>query len=196
MKIGIDVDGCLADFNTDYIAHIVKTTGVDLFPPRPFDIPTWDYPAYYGYTKEQTAKAWGLVLEHELFWYSLVPYPGVIETLERLSRLRHQGHDIYFITNRPGNRSKRQTESWLQSFGYLGPTVLISADKAGCAHVLSLDAYVDDKWENAVGVERLGYVNTFLVDRPWNTKYHELQNTQISRVSSVGVMLNKLKFPA
>ncbi len=50
LKIGVDVDWVLANFNDSFIERVIKVTGEDKFPPRPFDITTWDYPQVYGYS--------------------------------------------------------------------------------------------------------------------------------------------------
>ena len=57
MRIGFDVDGVLADFNKRFIERVIAITGRDLFPPRPFDIPTWNYPEHYGYTAEESMQS-------------------------------------------------------------------------------------------------------------------------------------------
>ncbi len=173
MRIGIDVDGVLADFNRSFIERVIEVTGKDLFPPRPFDIPTWDYPQHYGYTNTECSLVWENIKTDDSFWYQLFPYDGAPEFLSKL----HGGHhDIYFITSRPGLNTKSQTENWLEfhHYGmdtevYSYPTVLISSDKGGCAKALKLDLYIDDRTENCLDVNHASPgTRTIMLARPWN----------------------------
>lgn len=180
-RIGCDIDGCLADFNQAFINLIVKETGVDLFPPRPFDIPTWHYPQLYGYTnKDHLNKVWDIIGESETFWQTLQPYPETLEAIMQLYGRILAGDDVYFITTRPSKNNpsaKHQTERWLmnQTIGQLSvwadfyPTVLVTGDKGPIAKALNLTHFIDDKKENCIDVA-LASTSTkiYLLDRPWN----------------------------
>lgn len=173
MRIGFDVDGVLADFNTSFIERCIEVTGKDLFPPRPFEIPTWHYPQLYGYTEAEmdfvNGPVWGSVKSDPTFWRFLPGYDWTPEVLDALRGLQNNGHDIYFVTDRAGVNPKRQTEDFLRALGFHFPTVLISGKKALVAEALRLDLYVDDRFENAVSVgQGVPACKTFLLNRPWN----------------------------
>lgn len=196
MRIGIDVDGVLADFNKTFIERVISVTGVDLFPARPFNIRTWNYPESYGYTKEQVDDVWQVIKADRLFWGSLEKYPTTLADLDCLThRIIVEHDDVYFITARPGVEAKYQTEMWIQHRSLYGaatwiPTVLISSHKGLCAQALDLDIYIDDRWENVAQVNGMHWRNekprckTFLMDRPWNQEY-DAERNGIARVSSV-----------
>lgn len=211
MRIGIDIDGVLADFNTGFIERAIAVTGKDLFPARPFDIPEWNYPEHYGYSDAEISAIWENIAADSTFWLKLPPYPNAMGVLERLRVLTDMGHDIYFITSRPGVVSKRQSEIWLGTHGgdfLQTPTVLISGKKGASASALDLHAYIDDRYENVVDVSRERWVKTdenpvgasktlvFLVNQPWNTgRAHWdaiLKTLSVWRVSSVDEMLNQV----
>lgn len=160
---------------------------MDLFPPRPFDIPVWNYPEHYGYNAAQMSAVWESVKNDPKFWLKLGPYPEASAALAGLNGKIMDGDDVYFITSRLGVEAKSQTESWLRLWGFENiPTVLISSAKGLCAQALKLDLYIDDRWENAVDVAGKheiidntvtwvqSNVLTCLIDRPWNQgKDHE-----------------------
>ncbi len=189
MRIGVDIDGVLAQFNDAYIEKCIEVTGKDLFPPRPFDILTWNYPESFGYSKEEMSVVWGDIKASNWFWLKLKAYPETSNALDtlRIREWRH-GDEVYFITARPGVRVKAQTEDWIRSHcfyeEYRTPTVLISSLKGLCAQALKLDAYIDDRKENVWDVVGTG-TRTFVMDRPWN----QGNFTDIQRVSSIQEML-------
>lgn len=174
MIYGIDVDGVLADFNDAYITCVIDVAGKDRFPPRPFDIPTWNYPEHYGYSKDVVSASWAQIKADPMFWQRLPSYPHTERMLFHLLKLTYKRNDIYFITARVGVDVKVQTERWLQAYAWGGfaidkPTVLISSDKGGCAKALHLDYYIDDKTENCEDVvSRSPSTTVHLFDQPWN----------------------------
>lgn len=167
MIIGVDVDGCLADFNRDYIEKVIEVSGRDLFPPRPFDIPCWSYPEHYGYTKKEVSSTWEAIKESRNYWVNLMGYPateGFLEFLESIDGY----NDIYFVTSRVGVSVKVQTETWLYEHGFDSPTVLISSEKGLCANALRMDYYIDDKNENVRDVVEVSGADCFMLAQPWN----------------------------
>lgn len=166
-------DGVLADFNTSFIDRVVKVTGRDLFPERPFDIPCWDYPQHYGYSSEEVSAVWDAIVKDNKFWQMLFPYDGTIVFLDELRGRALANHDdVYFITSRPGIDAKRQTERWLRACGWSDtPTVLISSRKGHACYTVDADFYIDDKPENLFDVRKeSARTVTMLLNQPWNTK--------------------------
>jgi uncharacterized HAD superfamily protein len=150
MKLGIDIDGCLANFTESY-ANLLISIGGDRLPAdwrtnRDFpDI--WDWDKKYGYTSEQRNKAWEHIKSTD-FWFELQPLPQAPIAIEVLDQLADD-HEVYFITHRMGKQAKQQTEDWLFGQGFVtrDATVLIAGDdKTPIVQGLNLDFYIDDKW--------------------------------------------------
>lgn len=205
MRLGIDVDGVLADFNHSFIDKAIEVTGEDRFPPRPFDIQTWNYPEHYGYTDEQVSATWNAIKQSETFWKLLPLYPWTQETLDRLYTLKCQGHDIYFPTSRVGKSCKFQTESWLSRLGFKNPTVLVTSRKGYTALALDLDTYIDDNTENCQDVvkvlnngrfvrgQEFGHP-VYMLAQPWNTNsgLPELSRCKLKRIGTPLQMLDEI----
>jgi uncharacterized HAD superfamily protein len=202
MRLGIDVDGVLADFNNSFIDRVVQVCKRDLFPLRPFEIPTWDYPQHYGYTDAEIERVWADIKKDPFFWETLPTYPETAQALHDLQKRATMFRDeIYFITSREGKWPKIQTERWLRAKNILNistqdefrPTVLVSSDKGACADALELDFYIDDKWSNCTDVAMNRSTGVYMVDRPWNREYHSKNVWKISIVPTVLDMLKELR---
>lgn len=170
MKLGVDVDGVLADFNGNFIERYITVIGEDKFPARPFEIKSWNYPEDdYGYSVEQTGNVWSSIKRDRSFWQDLPPYEDTHDAMRQLSRLSWEEHDIYFITSRMGVKAKQQTEDWIMNNGFSDyPTVLISSEKGLCARALKLDFYIDDRTENCEDVRDHAMANCVMLARSWN----------------------------
>lgn len=193
MRIGVDVDGVLADFNTAFIALNKRVTGRDLYPEH-YEPTTWDFPESLGYTKAEVSAVWDVIKRDPSFWATLPAYRTTVDDLDTLSLLEFRGSvDIYFITNRMGISAKNQTERFLTALSVFLPTVLLTAHKGLAAQTLDLTHYIDDKWENCLDVVSVGKTRTFIMDRPWNQhSLAEDASHHLTRVSSVRAALRSL----
>lgn len=169
MRIGIDIDGILADFYSPYEKLHIQVAG-DRFGSQRFPEvwpQIWDWPSLFGYTEEDTSAVWQLILADPDFWMDL----GTLPDFNALSFELMHHNEVYFITDRRGVSPKRQTECWFASRGWI-PTVLVSAQKGLCCKALKLDLYIDDKGENIQAVEAESPdTRAYLLDRPYNQAF-------------------------
>lgn len=167
LRIGLDVDGVLANFNSAYREILIEVSGRDLIP-EVFEPPCWEYAPAYGYTKDEDRAAWSAIRNDPFFWRKLGVLPGAQELLNDIDDVRHA---VYFITTRLGTQVKHQTESWLRDY-VANPAVLIaksSADKGRLAEGLDLTHFVDDKPENCIAVkEAVPGCRVFLLSYAYN----------------------------
>jgi 5'(3')-deoxyribonucleotidase len=163
--LGIDIDGVLADFNNGFAERLRSITGRDLLPEDVTSPPTWNWPQHYGYTDPEVAATWEHCWKDDEFWRDLSALGRVDEFFDDII----YGNDIYFITARIGVDVKRQTEDWLEMYGFQSPTVLIAYDKGPLAKALKLTHFIDDRDKNCEEVADLSpQTQVFLLDRDYN----------------------------
>jgi uncharacterized HAD superfamily protein len=169
-RVGFDIDGVLANFNSAYMALVRDITGRDLFPVD-YKPHCWAYPEELGYTVEEVKKVWAHITNSDEFWIDLKEEPGAAVLARHYPSLVID-HDIYFCTSRPGRDAKWQSEVWLSILLHNptpSPTVLISSHKGACAKALNLDVYIDDNFDNVWDVyEQSPTTRTYLLDREYN----------------------------
>jgi uncharacterized HAD superfamily protein len=189
MRVGIDVDGVLAEFNAGFIALVKEKLGVEL-PPVSENYPdTWNYDiealkVHYGdeqRAKEASRELWGTIAASHSFWMKLQPISQPL--LYKLADVAAM-HTFYFITSRPGGSAKFQTEAWLLKWFAL-PTVLIASDKGPVAKSLGLELFIDDKPENANEVAEAteGKCLVLMPERPWNRNV--VTDARVARVKNL-----------
>jgi hypothetical protein len=156
MRLAVDCDGVLADWNTAFLHLLQQTSGRYLGPILPFGrshLPdTWDWPEALGYTKKEINAAWDETRKG-CWWEYLAPLPGACDFLMRINDVANDdpAWEVYFVTSRggrgrPAGDIKRQTEEWLDARGMACPTVIVrAAHKGDVCHALGLDALIDDK---------------------------------------------------
>ena len=173
MRIGFDLDGCLADLHTAFVQTAVKlfpeldpaaigSRDVGSSPPDadvdPDETPREEAPAPAGdvpMTRQQTDAVWEHLESVENFWETLTEIePGAIKRLATLADERRW--EIIFVTSRPhsaGVTVQRQSQRWLQRMGFPMPSCFVVHGSRGrIAEALRLDVVVDDRPENCLDV--------------------------------------------
>ena len=168
LRIGIDLDGVLADMNAALDHHADQ-----LFGPAPSaPDPRRDAEAQGSVapeavsgktplrlrrrlTERQHRRLWRRVRGIDGFWEHLEETePGVVSRLSALATERRW--EIIFLTKRPttaGATSQIQSQRWLASKGFPLPSVFVVTGSRGLiAAALALDIVVDDRPENCVDV--------------------------------------------
>jgi len=177
--IQFDVDGVLADFDLGYRTLYQELYGGEMLP-RPT---RWNQSGDHH--------VWQEIKKSHIFWANLSPLASWKE-LEQINRL-HRKADVYFVTHRMGIHPKVQTEFWLQSWGILSPTVIVSGLKAEIAKGICATHAIDDKFGNAYMVScHSRETKSYLLDAPYNQVDHEIVGGSVTRVKSVAEFLEEV----
>lgn len=135
MRLGIDLDGVVADFNAGWIRLHRDEFGSELHPEM---VTTWDgLHELGGFADMRAFWRWarGNADRPSIFRH-LDPYPDAIETLHRLDR---DGHDIVIITTKP-DWARTDTFRWLADHELPTAEVHLTERK----HLVGCDVYLDD----------------------------------------------------
>jgi len=188
MKIGIDMDDVLTDFQKRFVALLHDMYGRPPLGTAPVD---WDW-SNCEVSKEEMSAAWTKAATVPSLWFLLDPLPSLDEETRGLLRELDVYHDVFFITNRfvtPGLSPLHQTKLWLNNnVGITAPNVLIAKDKGPVATVLELDAFIDDRPKNCADVlAARPKAHVFLADASHNKQFSD---PAIPRVKDLKTFLN------
>ncbi|MGA7228458.1 MAG: hypothetical protein WBZ45_09665 [Acidimicrobiia bacterium] len=134
MRLGIDLDGVVADFTKGWVSFYNRDFGADL----ELDVAT-EWNGLTELTHFETMRdfwRWSSDLDgRSLFWH-LEPFPGAVEALHALDRA---GHDVVIITAKP-SFAIDDTHEWIEKVGLPATEVHITDDK----WTVDCDVYLDD----------------------------------------------------
>lgn len=130
MRLGIDLDGVVADFDNGWMARYQQEFGTD---PRTPEV-VWDGLHLNTHFGDMEA-FWDWIHQREVF-RNLDPIPGAVEALHKLAA---DGHDIVILTAK-ADRSIPQTLHWLADVQLPTREIHFIYDK----HRVACDVYLDD----------------------------------------------------
>lgn len=214
MRLGIDLDGVLAD-----LAGALRREAHRLFPAAasmpllhehgaaegdPRDAPGRDgAPAVLraatplALSAPQQDVLWREIRRMPNFWETLDEIePGAVRRLAALARERRW--DVVFLTSRPataGDAVQVQTQRWLERCGYALPSALVANGSRGrIADALDLDLVVDDRPENCLDVVSVSPARAILVwPREGDAVPASARSVQIGVVTGMNACLDLLE---
>ena len=165
MKIALDLDGVVSDFDSGMKFYLHNSKGFSLPETEPTDWDWWKCPDF-NISKEHFEEAFQEYWDQNLFALQK-NYP---EAEEAVKQMINAGHEVHFFTHRP-----ESTHIWVSSDGNyrVDITYCIGAkDKAQQVARWGADIFVDDKPENCEAVhDILPRRAVFLYARPYNVNY-------------------------
>lgn len=185
-RIGLDLDGVLAQFSPKFLAMASAKYGLNLKQENQV---AWDFQCQ-GITEQQEKALWADIKATRNWWISLEPFPETQVLTYAKDKYR-----IYFITSRTtteGLPLEDQAASWVRrNFFIANPTVIVIDNKGPLAFALGLDYFLDDRPENCLSVRAHSpFTKVFIHDAPYNRQFEQ---GSIERVNSVNEFFRKVK---
>jgi hypothetical protein len=157
LRLGVDVDGVVADFRTAFHALAQRNLG-----PSTADSES-------ELSKADVHRLWREVGATTNWWLDIPAYEP--DQIERLYAESRRGRwEVYFLTSRPasgGDAVQLQTQAWLERFGFYLPSVLTlpAGARGEMARALRLDLAIDDRLINCMEVISASNAKAVLVAR-------------------------------
>ncbi|MFQ5556362.1 MAG: hypothetical protein ACE5GB_02470 [Acidimicrobiales bacterium] len=160
IRLGIDLDGVVVDFNRGWVERYNRDFDACLSPD---DIVEWDAPLELTHFADMSEFwSWARTCgEGRSLFRPLRPYPGALEALGTLAA---EGHRLVILTTKP-HFAVHDTYEWLAEHRVPTTEVHILDHKSA----VECDVYVDDADHNLAALlrDRPGAVVCRYV-RPWN----------------------------
>ncbi|MEX2550053.1 MAG: hypothetical protein WD638_07490 [Nitriliruptoraceae bacterium] len=160
LRLGIDLDGVVADFNLGWITAYNDSFGAGLATEM---VTSWDSPLELTHFADMVA-FWDWARDHggASVFRHLEPYPGAIDVLSSLSGA---GHEIVVLTAKP-DWAVHDTLGWIGDHHLPTREIHFIDDK----HEIACDVYLDDAPEQllSLAAQRAPTATVCRFVRPWN----------------------------
>jgi hypothetical protein len=189
LRIGIDVDGVIADFRTAFHAAAVRCLRRDVAESD-------DVESSGPLSPDDIRTVWDHIARTQNWWMEVPPYePDQIARLYSLTRA--VGWEVFFLTKRPpsaGDSVQFQTQWWIERFGFYLPAVLtVPGSRGDIANGLRLDMIIDDQILNCIEVVSASPTKALLMLRSTNAATREhASNRGVGVVSSLAEAIGVL----
>lgn len=185
MKIGVDLDGVLADTTEEIKKALSKDFDIDI--ERPF-VDLYELEAF-GVTKHWIDRTF----DNEWFWARALPYQ---ENIDAVKDWYEGGHEIHLLTGRPPQALSLVTRGWVKKMGVPHHELSFEQTMHKIDYLIRKEIPVmfEDRFFEANKIGAFGK-RSFIVKRPWNVKWEKnITNPLVSyidRLSDANSFINE-----
>lgn len=163
MKLGIDIDGTIKHTHSAAIKIYNKELNMNV---KEDEVSTYFLDEPYGLTPKEGKKMWRR-LESKIYEIG-IPLENAAEALQQL---KDEGHEIFYITARPGMKNIRKiTEEWLikHKFPLIKKNLFMSSQNKGkVAKKIGIDLFFEDDPKHINNLIT-NEIKTVTIDCPYN----------------------------
>ena len=189
MKIGIDIDNCISNFDDvlleEYLKHDKELRNTGIINDKPHHITV----GMFDWSKE----------ENDEFYYnniqriamSLKPLNNAKEVIDKL---KADGNEIYIITSRDNGEyinPEKMTREWLEKYDIYFDKLILTGrhEKGPICKENNIDIMIEDSIKNCEDIENNG-VKCYIMDTRYNK--HETRFERVKRWNEIYSKISKL----
>ena len=189
MRIGLDIDGVLADFVTPFLQLLEQRVGGPAIDPASITDPNFQHHPFL--TKEIINDCMVETSYDPEFWRVLAPLPSAEQwqSLDQISR----DHEVVFITHRWVRETydiNHVTCEWLRRHGIDDPVVLFTQElKSQVVKQMNVELFVDDRHENCEDVATQTEAVVMMPHRLYNQSF---AHPKVQRIQDLDALFHYL----
>ena len=186
MRIGIDIDNCISNFNDvlleEYLKHDKELRNTGIINEEPYNVTI----GMFDWSKE----------ENDDFYYNNIQRTAISlkplkDSKEIIDKLKADGNEIYIITSRDNGEyinPEKMTREWLEKYEIYFDKLILTGkhEKGPVCKENNIDIMIEDSTKNCEDIEANG-VKCYMM----NTRYNK-HKTRFERVKTWKEIYSKI----